>query len=93
MASVDNEPVDVGGRGDLTEVRILGEGGGKSRPRVKEVGSPNLGSSHDAVAGRLHCREQFRAESIAGGNGHMRQGMAWGKQVLKSVSICELERS
>ena len=70
-ASADNEEVNVEGWWDLTEVWILGEGGSESHPGVKEVGMPNLGSSHDAVAGCLHCREQFRAESIAGGKGHM----------------------
>ena len=75
VASVDNEEVNVEGRWDLTEVWILGEGGSEeSHPGVKEVGVPNLGSSHNAVAGHLHCREQFRAESIMGGKGHMYQG-------------------
>ena len=31
-ASIDNEPVDVERGWDLTEVRILGEGGGESHP-------------------------------------------------------------
>ena len=92
-ASIDDEPVNVEGGWDLTEVRILGEGGGESHPRVKEVGAPNPGSSHDAVAGCLHRREQFRAKSIAGGNGHMCQGASYGKRVLKSVRICESDRS
>ena len=32
VASIDDEPVDVEGGWDLTEVRILGEGGGESHP-------------------------------------------------------------
>ena len=31
-AGVDDEPVDVEGGWELTEVRILGEGGGESHP-------------------------------------------------------------
>ena len=93
MASVDNEEVNVEGQGDLTEVWILGEGGSESHPGVKEVGMPNPGRSHDAVAGHLHCREQFRAESIMGSKGHMRQGASCGKRVSKRVSNCKLERS
>ena len=31
-AGIDDEPVDVEGGWDLTEVRILGEGGGESHP-------------------------------------------------------------
>ena len=78
-AGIHNEPVEVEGWWDLAEMRILGEGGSESHPGVEEVGVPNLGGSHDAVAGHLCCREQFRAESITGSNGDMRQGAFCGK--------------
>ena len=90
---IDDEEVNVEGLWDLTEVWILGEGGGESHAGVKAVGTPNLGSSHDAVAGCLHCREQFRAKSIVGGKGHMCQGAYCGKWVSKRVSNCKSERS
>ena len=93
VAGIDNEEVNVEGLLDLAEVGIMGEGGSEGHPGVKEIGAPNPGSSHDAVVGHLCCREQFRAKSITGGNRHMRQGMSCEKQVLKSVRICESERS
>ena len=79
VASVDDEEIDVKGQWDLTEVWILGEGGGESHPGVEEVGAPNLGSNNDTVVGCLCCREQFRVESIVGGKGHMCQGASCGK--------------
>ena len=92
-ASIDDEEVDVEGLWDLTEMGIFGEGGGKSHPGVEEVGTPNLSSSHNAVVGCLHCREQFRAKSIVGSRGHMHQGASCGKKVSKRVSSCKSERS
>ena len=83
VASVDDKEVNVDIMGDFEEEGVMGEGGGESHPGVEEVGSPNLGHSHDAVAGCLSCREEFRAESIVGGKGHMRQGVSCGKWVSK----------
>ena len=67
----------------MAEVRILGEGGSESHPRVKEVSTPNLHGSHDAVVGRLCCREQFRAKSITGGRGDMHQGLSCEEAIIK----------
>ena len=78
-AGVHDEEVDVGIPRDFEQEWIMGEGGSESHPGVKEVGSPELGCSHNAVAGHLHCREEFRAKSIAGSKGHMCQGTACGK--------------
>ena len=93
VAIIDNEEVNVGILGDFEEEQVMGEGGSESHPRVKKVGSPNPGCSHDAVVGHLHYREEFRAESIAGGKWHMRQGASCGKRVSKRVRSCASVRS
>ena len=90
-ASVDDEEVNVDILGNLDEEWMLGEGGSESHPRVKEAGTPNSSHNHDAVVGHLHCREEFRAESIVGCKGYMRQGMSY--DVLKRVRSCTSERS
>ena len=92
-AGVDDEEVNVEGLLDLTEEWIMGEGGSESHPGFEEKGVPSPGSSHDAVEGHLHCREQFRIESIAGSKGHMCQGASCGKRVLKRVSNCMSDKS
>ena len=92
-ASIDDEEVDVDVWWDLDKEWMLGEGGSESHPRVEKVGMPDSDHSHDAVVGRLHYREEFRAKSIMDCKWHMCQGMSCGKQVLKRVKRCISNRS
>ena len=69
VAGVDDEDVNVDVLGNLDKEQMLGEGGSESHSRVEEVGIPDSGCSYDAVAGHLHCREEFRAKSITGCKG------------------------
>ena len=55
--------------------------------------SVGTGHNHDAVAGRLHCSEEIRAESILVGSQYMRQGVVCGKQASKRVSSCASQKS
>ena len=76
----DDEELEVGVRQDIMEVGILLErGAGESHPGGKQMVSVGSGCNHDTVAGRLHCSEEIRAESIVVGRRYMHQGLACGK--------------
>ena len=49
--------------------------------------------SHDTVAGRFHCSEEIRAESVLVGRQYKHQGAVCGKRALKRVSNCVSDKS
>ena len=78
-AGEDDEELEVDVGWDIAEVGILLEVGGESHPRGEQMVSVGSGHNHDAVAGRLRCSKEIRAESVAVGKRYMRQGSACGK--------------
>jgi hypothetical protein len=82
--------VEVGGH--IGEVGFVPQVGAESHPRGEETGSVGLCSRHDAASGRFRSRHEFRAESIAVGSGHMRQGLSCGNFALNKVSKSSSER-
>ena len=85
-AGIDNEEIKMEFSGDVIKERSMSQGVTESQPSCEETGSVGLCSRHDATSGRFHCRHEFRAECMAVGNWHMRQGFACGYFVLNSVS-------
>ena len=55
--------------------------------------SVGMGHNHDAVAGRLRCNKEIRAESILVRSRYMCQGAVCRKRALKRVSSCASNKS
>ena len=79
--------------GDVGEEGIVVEVGAESHPSREETGSVGLSGRHDAASGRFRRRrhEELRAECIAVGSGHMRQGLSCGKVVSNNISRATLD--
>ena len=92
-AGKDDEELEMGVGRDIAEIGVLLEVGGESHPRGEQMVSVGPGRNHDAVAGRLRCSEEIRAESVTVGRWYMRQGSACGKRELKRVSNCASDKS
>ena len=84
-AGKDDEEVEEEVGGHVGEEGVMTEVGAESHPRGEETGAVGLSCRHDAVSGRLRRRHEFRAECIATGRGHIRQGLSCGKRELKRV--------
>ena len=77
-ASEDDEEIDVEVGGHGTEEGVVPEVVAESHPRREETGAVGLCCRHDATSGRFRRRHELRAECIAVGSGHMRQGLSCG---------------
>ena len=92
-AAKDDEKVKAEVWGHIVQEGSMAKGSAESHPIREEVGSVGLSCRNNAASGRFCSSEQVRAESILGARWHMHQGLACGKQQLKSVRICLLVRS
>jgi hypothetical protein len=85
-AGIDDEEIEMEFGGDVVEEGSVSQVGAESHPSREESGSVGLCCRHDATLGRFRRRHEFRAECMAVGSWHMRQGLSCGNLVLNRVS-------
>ena len=91
-ATKHNEKVELQGKEDFRQDRVMTKSMAASHPVLEYIGSVRLSSRHNATLGGFQCSKEFRAKSILLCSWHICQGLSCGYLRTNRVSKSSLVR-